>query len=323
MLPAIAANYGKPIAFRWRCLDCGAREYDTDTKTFRAALGVDGPLFKGWDYRVGGSYASSRASSLLGGGYQYAGVFRNAQEVAFARANGVPNAVIGGVDPRAPTAPGASAPGIVGLFNAGILNPFSLTQTRQALAGLEAVSARGVALYGGKYETRQFDASVSGSLFRLPGGTAKIAAGVDYRRESYRFDGSTGNGQIPDIFNAAFDFANGLDKVNRTVKAAYGEVLFPVFKQLELSRGGPRRRLFGVRIDLQPEIHRQTAAGRMADVPRIVQHRLPRAELQPDLQRRHPIAQSGQYAGRSDHLPGERGRDRRLRGDHAGFAQRR
>ena len=238
VLPAIAANYGKPIAFRWRCLDCGAREYDTDTKTFRAALGVDGPLFKGWDYRVGGSYASSRASSLLGGGYQYAGVFRNAQEVAFARANGVPNAVIGGVDPRAPTAPGASAPGIVGLFNAGILNPFSLTQTPQALAGLEAVSARGVALYGGKYETRQFDASVSGSLFRLPGGTAKIAAGVDYRRESYRFDGSTGNGQIPDIFNAAFDFANGLDKVNRTVKAAYGEVLFPVFKQLELSAAG-------------------------------------------------------------------------------------
>ena len=238
VLPAIAANYGKPIAFRWRCLDCGAREYDTDTKTFRAALGVDGPLFQGWDYRVGGSYASSSASSLLGGGYQYAGIFRNAQEVAYAKTHGVPGAVIGGVDPRAPTAPGASAPGIVGLFNSGILNPFSLVQTPQALAALDAVSARGVSLYGGKYETRQFDASVAGSLFRLPGGTAKIALGVDYRRESYRFDGSTGDGSIPDIFNAAFDFANGLSKVNRTVKAAYAEVLFPIFKPLELSAAG-------------------------------------------------------------------------------------
>src|SRR5206468_1682188 len=90
-----------------------------------------------------------------------------------AKAHGIPNAVIGGIDPRAPTAPGASAPGIVGLLNSGILNPFSLTQTPEALAGLEAVSARGVKLYGGKYETRQFDASISGSLFRDLGHAAR------------------------------------------------------------------------------------------------------------------------------------------------------
>jgi iron complex outermembrane recepter protein len=239
VLPAIAQNYGKPIAYRWRCLDCGAREYDTDTKTFRAAIGIDGPLFGDWDYRAGASYASSKASSQLGGGYQYSGVFRNAQEVAYAKANGYPNAVIGGVDPRAPTAPGASAPGIVGLLNSGIINPFSLTQTPEALAALEAVSARGVQLFGGKYDVRQFDASVSGSLFRLPGGMVKIAAGVDYRREGYRFGGSPyGDGTLPDIYNAAFDNANALDDVSRTVKAAYAEVLFPVFKVLELSAAG-------------------------------------------------------------------------------------
>ena len=45
-LPAVAANYGKPIAFRFRCIDCGPREYDTDTKTFRGALGVDGPAVR-------------------------------------------------------------------------------------------------------------------------------------------------------------------------------------------------------------------------------------------------------------------------------------
>jgi iron complex outermembrane receptor protein len=238
-LPAVAANYGKPITFRWRCSDCGYREYDTKTKTFRATLGIDGPLWDGWDYRAGASYATSQADSVLGGGYHYTGVFRNAQEVAFAKANGIPNAVIGGVDPRAPTAPGASAPGIVGLFNSGILNPFSLTQTPAALAALNAVSAKGVKLYGGKYTTRQVDASVSGSLFRLPGGMAKVAAGVDYRRESYRFAGSPyGDGTQPDIFNAAFDNANALSTLNRTVKAAYAEALFPILKQVEISVAG-------------------------------------------------------------------------------------
>jgi len=239
VLPAISANYGKPITFRYRCIVCGNRAYDTDSKTFRATLGIDGPLWDGWDYRAGASYARSSASSVLGTGYHYSGVFRNAQEVAAAKAAGITNAVIGGVDPRAPTAPGASAPGIVGLFNSGILNPFSLDQTPQALAALDAVSAKGVKLYGGRYETRQFDASVSGSLFRLPGGMAKVAAGVDYRRESYHFEGSPyGDGTQPDIFNAAFDNANVLNKVNRTVKAAYAEALFPILKQLEVSVAG-------------------------------------------------------------------------------------
>ena len=234
--PAIAANYGKPIAFRYRCLACGVREYSTDTETFRGAVGAEGPLFGGWDYRVGGSYAKSEATSLLGSGYQYTGVFRTAAQVT---ASGVAGAAIGVADPRAPTAPGASAPGIVGLFNSGILNPFSVTQTPQALAALDAISARGTALYGGKYEVWQFDGSVSGGLFDLPGGTVQVAAGVDYRRETYRFDGSSaGANNAPDIFNVAFDNINALGGVRRTVKAAYGEILIPVFTPLEITVAG-------------------------------------------------------------------------------------
>jgi len=249
VLPAIGAvgdrtvdtvgNYGKPIAFRWRCTDCGPREYVTNTKTFRAAIGIDGPIAPGWDYRAGASYASSRATSILGSGYSYRGVYASSAAVAYAKTHGDPNAVIGGPDPRAPTAPGASAPGIVGLFNSGILNPFSLQQTPQALAALDAVSAKGVKLYGGKYEVRQFDASVSGNLFPLPGGMVKLAAGIDYRRESYGFNGSSAaDVSSPDIFNVAFDNVNALSKVHRDVKAAYGEILFPVFKFLEISAAG-------------------------------------------------------------------------------------
>jgi iron complex outermembrane recepter protein len=228
--PAIAANYGRPIAYRWRCVACGPREYETTTTTFRAALGVDGPLWAGWDYRAGASYAKSQASSVLGSGYHFRGIFPNA---ASAAASGVAGAVSGGIDTRAPTAPGATQPGIVGLLNSGILNPFSVNQSPAAIAALQSISAEGTALYGGQYETTQFDASISGGLFDLPGGTIQLALGVDYRRERYSFNGSaaavTGT---PDIFNVAFDNVNALTPKTRNVFAAYGEVLFPILRDV-------------------------------------------------------------------------------------------
>ena len=233
VFPQIAVNYGKPISYRWRCTSCDVREYETNTKTLRAGLGAEGPLWDGWDYRAGGSYARSQSTSVLGTGYHYRGTFASA---AAATASGVTGAVSGGIDPRAPTAPGAARPGIVGLLNSGILNPFSLSQSAEALSGLKAISAEGVTLYGGKYEVKQLDASVSGSLFDLPGGTVQVALGVDYRRETYSFNGSpaavTGT---PDIFNVAFDNNNALTAKNRTVKAAYAELLVPVFEALEVT----------------------------------------------------------------------------------------
>ena len=233
VFPQIAVNYGKPISYRWRCTSCDVREYETNTKTLRAGLGAEGPLWDGWDYRAGGSYARSQSTSVLGTGYHYRGTFASA---AAAAASGVTGAVSGGIDPRAPIAPGATSPGIVGLLNSGILNPFSLTQSDAALAGLKAISAEGVTLYGGKYEVKQLDGSVSGSLFDLPGGTVQVALGVDYRRETYSFNGSpaavTGT---PDIFNVAFDNNNALTAKNRTVKAAYAELLVPVFEAFEVT----------------------------------------------------------------------------------------
>jgi iron complex outermembrane recepter protein len=226
-------NYGRPISYRWRCIVCGPREYETNSKTFRAGVSIEGPLGGDWDYRAGGSYAKSETSSVLGSGYHYRGIFAN---TASALASGVPGAVSGGIDPRAPIAPGATAPGIVGLLNSGILNPFSVGQSDAAIAALNAISAEGVTLYGGQYEVRQFDVSVSGSLFELPGGAVQVALGADYRKETYSFNGSPAavTGQ-PDIFNVAFDNVNALTPKNRTVKAIYGEVLVPIFDMLELT----------------------------------------------------------------------------------------
>jgi iron complex outermembrane recepter protein len=222
-----------PIAFRWRCVTCGPREYKTDTKTFRATIGLEGPLSDSWDYRAGGSMSQSESQSILGTGYHYTGVFRTTTRDA----NNVVIGLPGQNDPRAPTAPGASGPGIVGLFNSGIINPFSLNQSAAALAALDAVSAEGVVLYGGRYKVLQFDASIAGSLFALPGGDAKIALGVDYRRETYEFNGSDAGAILlqPDIFNSAFDNINALNPKKRNVKAAYAELLLPVFDMLEVT----------------------------------------------------------------------------------------
>jgi iron complex outermembrane recepter protein len=235
VLPAVTPNYGRPIAFRYRCIDCGARSLVTDTKTIRGTIGIEGPLFDGWDYQAGGSYARSKSDSTLGSGYHYTGVYTNTAQTAAAGGG----AVIGQVDPRAPTAPGATAPGIVGLFNSGIINPFSLTQTPQALAALKAVSADGATLYGGVYEVQQFDASLSGELFNLPAGLVRVAVGVDYRRETYKFDaGSPGALTSRSIFNAPFDNAFALPQVSRNVKAAYGEILIPILRSLEVTLAG-------------------------------------------------------------------------------------
>ena len=233
VFPQIAVNYGKPIAYRWRCTVCDQREYTTNTKTLRAALGAEGPIADGWDYRAGASYARSESSSLLGTGYYYRGVFNGAAQAA---ASGVAGATNGGIDPRVPIAPGATRPGLIGLLNSGILNPFSSTQSDAALAALESISAEGVTLYGGKYEVYQGDVAVTGSLFELPGGTAQIAVGADYRRETYSFNGSPDavNGQ-PDIIAAAFDNINALTPKSRNVKAVFGEILLPVIDMLEVT----------------------------------------------------------------------------------------
>lgn len=212
-------NYGKPIAYRWRCIECGPREYETNAKTLRVALGAEGPLFGDWDYRVGGSYARSEAESLIGSGYYYRGTTATGN---------LP-------DPAAPTAPGATAPGLLGLLNSGIINPFSVVQTDQAKAALASISAEGANLYGGEYEVKQLDGSVAGTLFSLWGRDVKVAAGVDYRRETYTFNGTPESATGPVIFLAAFDSANTLTPRNRTVKAAYGEVLIPLLSVLDIT----------------------------------------------------------------------------------------
>lgn len=214
------ARYGRPLSGRWRCVACGPREYRTSSRTLRAYAGIEGPLpFKDWDYKVGASHSESETSSVLGSGYYYRGTLSN-----------------GANDPLAPIAPGATTGGLVGLINSGILNPFSLEQSAAAMTGLQAISAEGSTLYGGRYTVNEIDASVSGPLFDLPGGPVQLALGADWRRESYSFNGSpAAAATAPVIFLAAFDNVNALTPKQRTVKAAYAEIDVPLLDMIDIT----------------------------------------------------------------------------------------
>ena len=201
--PELAVNRGSPMAFRWRCNDCGDREIKTTTDTGRYLITAEGPLpfLPNWDYRAGASSAFSKSKSVLGGGYHYMQGFAN-------------------------------------LINNGTLNPFLLageSQTPAAMQALDAVSARGVSLYGGRFTLTQIDATVSGPVFKLPGGDVLLAVGADFRTEKYKFDGEKQNDISKWVFNAPFDSINTLSTVKRDVKAVFTEVILPITKQLEVN----------------------------------------------------------------------------------------
>ena len=201
---ADALAYGAPIAYRWRCMECGPREIETTTKAFRFMAGVDGTI-GGWDYSLGLSRASSESESELGTGYHY-------------------------------------VEGLQAAFAGGLLNPFLMPgqqQSPEAIAALEAASAQGVVLYGGKSTVTNFDAVFSGSIGQLPGGDLQVAVGVDLRRETFEFNGDRrAAASRPAVFNAPFDDANALPEATRDVKAVFTEIHLPFFERFEATLAG-------------------------------------------------------------------------------------
>ncbi|MFM7506197.1 MAG: TonB-dependent receptor domain-containing protein [Rubrivivax sp.] len=223
---------GQSLAYRWRCIECGPREITTDTDTTRWALTAEGPLFGGWDYKAGVLQATSDAKSALGGGYYFRGT----------------------------TSTGASdgAPGIVQALNSGRINVFLLpgqTQSADGLAALQEASARGVVLYGGKYTVQQTDFSVSGPVFKLPGGSAMAAIGADLRTEKYKFNGDERDPTLQRIIVAApFDQTNVLTGAKRDVTAFYGELLLPVVKGVELTVAARQDKYDGFGTTTNPKV---------------------------------------------------------------------
>ncbi len=212
-------TYGEGIAYRWRCMECGNREIETNTKAYRLMFALEG-IIGDWDYSLGISRAQNESKSKLAGGYYYKTQLNQ-------------------------------------LLGSGLLNPFLLpgqSQTPEALAALEAASATGVSLYGGKSIMTQIDGVISGDTgFELSGGSIQIATGFDLRREEFQFNGDQRVDALT-IFNAPFDNNNALDKVSRDVKAVFAEVYLPVLDNLDITLAGRYDRYDGFGSTTNPKI---------------------------------------------------------------------
>jgi iron complex outermembrane receptor protein len=194
-VPGFDAN--APIAYRWRCEDCGGRTIDTRTDAWRGLLGIEGELGQSWHYRAGLSASRSAATSTLGPGYYYTA-------------------------------------GLIEALGSGDLNLWRLPGEAQDPIGLQrlaAASAEGERLFDGVTAMTQLDASASGELAQWPAGPLALAAGFDLRRESYRF--SDGSRSTQPIFQAPFDAE--FPEVERDVGAAFAELAVPIATGFEAS----------------------------------------------------------------------------------------
>ena len=202
LFPSLEENRGQPIAYRWRCIECGPRQITTTSKTSRFLVGAEGPLFGDWEYRAGVSRATSDTRSSLDNGFFINDLF-------------------------------------LPVLRSGLINPFlqpGQSQTPEALAAIANASAKGTVLYGGKFTMTQGDLSATGPIFKLPAGDVMLAVGTDLRKEEYEFNGDERDlANQRAIFNAPFDNINALGGVSRNIKAIYAEVLVPLHKTLELT----------------------------------------------------------------------------------------
>lgn len=198
-------TYGNSIPYRWRCIPCGRREIETTTKAYRVLAGMQGSIGT-WGYDVGLSHASSKADSVLAGGYYF-------------------------------------STGLKQVLGSGLLNPFLMpgqAQNPAGLSALQAASATGIHLYDGESTVTSLDASFNGGLgFDLWGGEVQLATGVEARREEFKFGGVQMLDGMPlnysTIYQAPFDETSELPKVHRNVKAVYMEAYLPIVKTLDVT----------------------------------------------------------------------------------------
>ena len=182
----------KPILYKWRANPLGNRTQDNTTESGRLLVGFEG-MVRNWDYKLGLSRAQSTTHMDLLDGYAYTDAFYQ-------------------------------------VLGSGIVNPWSVdgSQTQAAMDAIEATKYRG-AFQTGKTTMTQLDGTISGELFDLPAGKLAMAAGFDFRRESYMY--SQDVAAEPILLSPGND---NMPKASRDVKALFAEFIVPVTKDLEV-----------------------------------------------------------------------------------------
>lgn len=184
----------KPILYKWRAWPLGNRTQKNTTDTVRISLGAIGTIAGKWDYKVNYGHSESHSTTDLVDGYAYTSQLYQ-------------------------------------VLGSGIVNPFAAPSQGQSAAAMAALDA--TKFYGelqhGKTTLDQVNASISGSIYKLPAGDLQAAIGTDLRQEGYGFAQNVDATQIllaPG--NANFPTAH------RSITALYTELDVPVLKNLDL-----------------------------------------------------------------------------------------
>jgi iron complex outermembrane receptor protein len=194
LTPAQLANATDAIA-KYRLSEMGNRVYDYGTKATHIVAGVDGNAF-GWDVNSAVTYSKNKQTQKYVSGFPLADKF-DAQVAA------------GNIDPFAypvGSMPDAMRQALLGTGFSGTYN----TQT---------VEMKGV------------DGRASRPVFSLPGGTAMLGVGADYRNTSFKV-------QQADVAKQAqilFDNAQVDSEYARDNAGAYAELMLPISKKLEMT----------------------------------------------------------------------------------------
>jgi outer membrane receptor protein involved in Fe transport len=178
---------------RLRTIDAGVRQFDVETDNLRMVLGLRGTIGE-WDWEVAGQRGRSESQQTAD------------RNQGFIRTDFLQQQI-----------------------NLGNYNPFGGTTNSQDV--IDAISTSLVRQ--GKSDLTAYDATISGSLFDMPAGSLRMAAGLEYRDESIS--------DVPDDqFQRGLIF--GTESVSaaasRDITSAFVEFSIPVVKSVELQVAG-------------------------------------------------------------------------------------
>ncbi|TWI65494.1 iron complex outermembrane receptor protein [Pseudoduganella lurida] len=183
------------VTANYRLMEMGNRTYDYGTKATHIVAGVDGNAF-GWDVNSAFTWSRNRQTQDYVSGFPVAAKFDAA-------------------------------------IDAGLLDPFTYGYGEMPEAMKNTLLGTG---FSGLYSTQTvimkgWDARGSREAFKLPGGTAMLGVGVDYRDTNYQ----VANEDVAKNAEILYESPSIDSGYHRANAGAYAELMMPITKQLEVT----------------------------------------------------------------------------------------
>lgn len=209
----------RDFSFTRRMAEIGNRGNVADRDTFRMIVGLEGRLFKGWDYQLYAGYGATKESQVSGGQVNVLN-FRSALE-AVADINDI-DGDGNTTEPicRDPQARAFNVPCVpVNIFGFNAISPAAANYI-QAPGLLATFTSQ--KLLGG---------SISGEPFSMPAGPVGVAVGFEYRDEFSR-------SEFDPLQQAGLNAGNAIPRTEGSfdVKELFAEVRLPLLKNAPFAK---------------------------------------------------------------------------------------